>query len=54
MAAKKEGPLRFFVDYRERHPVMIADRWLLPKIDEILGERKRSTVFTTIDQFQSY
>ncbi len=33
---------------------MHADRWPLPRVDEILDDMRGSSVFTTIDLFQGY
>ncbi len=54
IATKKDGSLRFCVDYRKLNSVMVADRWPLPQIDEILDDMRGISVFTTIDSFQGY
>ena len=53
-ATKKDGFLRFCVDYRKLNSVIHADRWPLPRVDEILDDMKGSSVFTTMDLFQGY
>lgn len=43
-ASKKDGSLRFFVDYRKLHAVMISDSYLLPLMDECIDSLKGKTV----------
>ncbi len=45
---------RFCVDYPKLNSVVHADRWPLPRVDEILDDMRESSVFTTIDLFQGY
>ncbi len=54
IATKKEGSPRFCVENRKLNSVMHADRWPLPQVDELLGDMRGSSVFTTIDLFQGY
>ena len=54
IATKKDGSLRFCVDHRKLNSVMHADRWLLPRVGEILDDKRGSSVFTAIDLFQGY
>ena len=54
IATNKDGSPRFCVDYRKLNSVIHADRWSLPRVDEILDDMKGSSVFTTIDLFQGY
>ena len=51
---RKDGSLRFCVDYRKLNSVVHADRWPLPRVDEVLDDMKGCSVFTTIDLFQRY
>ena len=51
---KKDGSNRFCVDYRKLNSVMHADRWPLPRLDEIFYDMNGSIVFTTIDLLQIY
>ena len=51
---KKDGKPRFCVDYRTLNQKMKADRWPLPKIEEIFDDLKGSTHFTTLDLFSGY
>ncbi len=54
IATKKDVSPRFCVDYRKLNSVMVANRWPLPQIDEILDDMRGSPVFTTIDLLQGY
>ena len=54
IASKKDGKLRFCVDYRALNRRMKADRWPLPKIEEILGDLEKSAVLTTLDLFSGH
>ncbi len=49
LASTKDGSLRFCVDYRKLISFIVADRWPLPLIDEILYDMRSGSVFTTID-----
>lgn len=48
---KMDGKSRFSVDCRALNQRMKADRWPLPKIEEIFDELQGSKVFTTLDMF---
>ncbi len=50
----KDGSPRFCLDYRELTCVSHADRWLLPRVDQILEDMRGSSVSPTIDLFQRY
>ncbi len=54
IATKKDGSPRFCVNYRKLNSILHADRWTLPRVDEILDDMRGSSVFTTIDLFQGY
>lgn len=54
IASKKDGKPRFFVDYRSLNRVMKADRWPLPKIEELFDDLQGSAVFTALDLFSGY
>ena len=54
IASKKEGKPRFCVDYRALNRVMKADRWPLPKIEELFDDLSGSRFFTTLDLFSGY
>ena len=50
----KDGKSQFCVDYRALNRKMKADRWPLPKIEEIFDDLEGSTVFTTLDLCSGY
>ena len=54
IVSKKEGNPRFCVDYRMLNQTMKAERWPLPKIEEILDDLEGSAYFTSLDFFSSY
>ena len=54
IASKKDGKPRFCVDYRTLNRRMKADRWPLPKNEEIFDDLEGSSVFTTLDLFSGY
>lgn len=54
IATKKDGKPRFCVDYRALNLVMKADRWPLPKVQEIFDDLGDSSFFTTLDLFTGY
>lgn len=51
---KKDGQLRFFVDYRVLNKRMKPDCWHIPKIQEIFDDLSGGKVFTTLDLFSGY
>ena len=54
IATKKDRSPRFRVENQKLNSVMHADRWPLPRVDEILEDMRDSSVFTTVDLFQGY
>ena len=54
IATKKDGTLRFCVDYWSLNRVMKADRWPLPRIEEIFDELSGGSIFTTLDLLSGY
>ena len=54
IATKKDGFPRFCVDYRNLNSATHADRWPLPRVDEISYDMNGNRVFITIDLFQGY
>lgn len=49
LVKKKDGPLRFCVDYRKLNDVTIKDYYPLPKIDNILDCLEGNSWFYTLD-----
>ena len=51
---RKTGSLRFCFDYRNLNSATRADRWQLPRLEEIFDELQESSVFKTTDLFQGH
>src|SRR5260363_480617 len=49
LVKKKNGKLRFCVDYRKLNKVTKHDSYPLPRINELLGALKQSAYYTTLD-----
>lgn len=54
LVRKKNGKLRFCVDYRKLNDVTIKDRYPLPRIDELLESLGGATWYTTLDLASGY
>ena len=50
----KDGNSSFCVDYRTLNQKMKADRWPLPKIEEIIDDLKGSAYFSSQNLFSGY
>ena len=49
LAPKKDGTLRFCVDYRKLNAVTIRDSYPIPRMDECIDSLGEATIFTTLD-----
>eukprot|EP00731_Ephydatia_muelleri_P003753 Em0001g3753a len=54
LAKKKDGSLRFCVDYRKVNAVTRKDAYLLPRVDDTLDTLGGSKFFTTLDLASGY
>ena len=46
---KKDGSLRFYIDYKRLNVISKKDRYLLPLIQETLARISKAKIFTKID-----
>ena len=51
---KKTGDLRMCIDYRQLNSNMKLDRFLLPRIDDIMDSLTGAKVFSTLDLQNAY
>lgn len=54
MVRKKDGTLRFCVDYRKLNNVTVKDSYPLPRIDDILDQLSGNAWFSTLDLKSGY
>ena len=54
LVKKKDGTIRFCVDYRQLNDVTRKDAYPLPRIDETLDALSGAKVFTTLDLASGY
>ena len=52
LVRKKDGSLRFCIDYRNLNSVTKGDTFPLPQIDDMLDQLGKSKFFSTLDSFQ--
>ena len=53
-APKKDGKLRFCIDYRKLNSMTVKDTYPLPRMDECIDSLGESEYFTTLDAFAGY
>ena len=54
LVRKKDGTLRFCIDFRQLNAVTKADVFPLPRIDDLLDQLGKSKFFTTLDLAAGY
>ena len=51
---KKDGTLRLCVDYRQLNKMIVKNKYLLPRIDDLFDQLKGASVFLNIDLRSGY
>ena len=54
LVRKRDGTLRFCIDYRDLNSVTKADTFPLPRVDELLDQLGKSKYFSTLDLASGY
>ena len=54
LVRKKDGSIRFCIDYRKLNAVTVADKYPLPRIDDVLDELSQGRFFSVIDLKAGY
>ncbi|XP_073223476.1 uncharacterized protein [Cicer arietinum] len=54
LVKKKDGSMRLCVDYRRLNKVTINNKYLLPRIDDLMDQLRGSCVFSKIDMRSGY
>ena len=53
-APKKDGRIRFCIDYRRLNTLTVKDSYPLPRMDECIDSLGDAQVFTTLDAYWGY
>ena len=51
---KKDGLMKMCIDYHEFNKVMIKNKYLLPRTDDLFDQLRRTTMFSKIDLRSGY
>ena len=51
---KKDGTLRLCIDYRQLNKLIINNKYLLPRIDDLFDQLKGASIFLKIDLRSGY
>lgn len=51
---KKDGKLRFCIEYRRMNELIVKDPYSLPRMDECIDSLGPANVFTTLDAYSGY
>ena len=51
---KKDGKLRFCIDYRKLNSMTVKDTYPLPRMDECIDTLGEAQYFTTLDAYSGY
>ena len=53
-APKKDGRLRFCIDYRRLNEITVKDSYPIPRMDECIDSLGDAAVFTSLDAYSGY
>lgn len=54
LVKKKDGSVRFCVDYRSLNEITIKDRYPIPRVDELFDKLSHARYFTSLDLRSGY